>query len=55
VLAELDVNRRSELLARLGQAEQVVMTTTDLGLFPTEFVDRATVWVVETGRIKEGA
>jgi DNA replication and repair protein RecF len=53
VLAELDVNRRAELLARLGQAEQVVMTTTDLGLFPPEFVARAKVWEVINGRIKE--
>ena len=53
VLAELDVSRRGELLARLGQAEQVVMTTTDLGLFPPAFVERATVWEVTNGRIKE--
>ncbi len=54
VLAELDVSRRGELLARLGQAEQVVMTTTDLGLFPPAFVERATVWEVTNGRIKDG-
>jgi DNA replication and repair protein RecF len=52
VLAELDVNRRGELLARLGGAEQVVMTTTDQGLFPQAFVEKATVWEVESGRIK---
>ncbi len=53
VLAELDVNRRRELLARLGGAEQCLLTTTDLTLFPAEFVERATVWEVETGRIVE--
>ena len=53
VLAELDINRRGELLARLGEAEQVVMTTTDLGLFPKEFVERASVWEVTNGRIRE--
>jgi len=53
VLAELDINRRAELLARLGEAEQVVMTTTDLGLFPKAFVERASVWEVTNGRIKE--
>ncbi len=53
VLAELDVSRRGELLARLGAAEQVVLTTTDLGLFPGVFVERATVWLVEAGRIRE--
>jgi len=53
VLAELDANRRAELLARLHGAEQVVMTTTDLGLFPPAFVQAATVWQVENGRIRE--
>ncbi len=53
VLAELDVNRRRELLARLGGAEQCLLTTTDLTLFPPEFVERATVWEVEAGRIVE--
>jgi DNA replication and repair protein RecF len=53
VLAELDTSRRAELLARLGAAEQVVMTTTDLGLFPKEFVDRARVWEVTNGQIRD--
>jgi DNA replication and repair protein RecF len=53
VLAELDVNRRRELLARLGAAQQCVLTTTDLSLFPPEFVAGATVWQVEGGRIEE--
>jgi DNA replication and repair protein RecF len=53
VLAELDVNRRRELLARLGGAQQCVMTTTDLSLFPPEFVAGATVWNVDGGRIVE--
>ncbi len=53
VLAELDASRRGELLARLGGAEQVVMTTTDRGLFPPGFVERAALWEVEGGRIKE--
>jgi len=53
VLAELDSSRRSELLARLGGAEQVVMTTTDLSLFPPEARVGATVWQVDGGRIAE--
>jgi DNA replication and repair protein RecF len=53
VLAELDVNRRQELLARLGAAEQCVMTTTDLALFPEAFREGATVWKVDAGRIEE--
>ncbi len=51
--AELDVSRRRELLGRLGGAEQCLLTTTDLTLFPAEFVARATVWEVEAGRIAE--
>jgi DNA replication and repair protein RecF len=53
VLAELDVSRRKELLARLGTAEQCVLTTTDLSLFPPDFRAGATVWQVEGGRIVE--
>jgi DNA replication and repair protein RecF len=53
VLAELDLNRRRELLARLGGAEQCVMTTTDLSLFPPDFVQAATIWDVDGGRIVE--
>ena len=55
VLAELDTSRRHELLARLGGAEQVVMTTTDLALFPEDARQGATVWQVEGGRIIENA
>jgi DNA replication and repair protein RecF len=51
VLAELDASRRQELLARLGAAEQCVLTTTDLTLFPEAFRERASVWRVEGGRI----
>lgn len=51
VLAELDVNRRRDLLARLARAEQCVMTTTDVGLFPVEFVERAVVWQVKAGQV----
>jgi DNA replication and repair protein RecF len=51
VLAELDVNRRRDLLARLTRAEQCVMTTTDVGLFPAGFVERAAVWQVKAGQV----
>jgi DNA replication and repair protein RecF len=52
VLAELDANRRRDLLLRLTAAEQCVMTTTDLNLFPSEFKERVTVWQVEAGQVK---
>lgn len=51
VLAELDGQRRTDLLARLATAEQALMTTTDLNLFAPEFVERARVWHIREGRL----
>lgn len=51
VLAELDVQRRADLLASLGESEQVVLTTTDLDLFPPEFVDHARIWQIQNGQM----
>ena len=55
VLAELDTQRRRDLLNRLGGAEQCIMTTTDLNLFPPEFPLRAQIWHVQAGRISSSA
>ena len=52
VLAELDANRRQDLLERLTQSEQALLTTTDLDLFAPEFVERAATWSVHEGRLK---
>jgi len=52
VLAELDANRRQDLLERLTQSEQAFLTTTDLDLFSPGFVERATLWNVREGRLK---
>ena len=51
VLAELDLPRRSDLLERLSQCEQALLTTTDLDLFSTGFVQQAKLWNVQGGRI----
>jgi DNA replication and repair protein RecF len=51
VLAELDGNRRQDLLERLTQSEQALLTTTDLDLFAPEFVERAAIWRVHEGRL----
>lgn len=51
VLAELDNRRREDLLGRLSECEQVLMTTTDLDLFDPEFTKKAKVWRIEGGRI----
>jgi DNA replication and repair protein RecF len=53
VLAELDRQRRGDLLARLSESEQSLMTTTDLDLFAPEFVRQAVLWQVKAGRVEE--
>jgi len=51
VLAELDEHRRHDLLARLTEVGQCVLTTTDLNLFPDSFRQQATVWRISNGRL----
>lgn len=51
VLAELDADRRVDLLARLTDTEQVFLTTTDLNLFTPEFTHEATLWQIQSGRL----
>ncbi len=51
VMAELDLQRRADLLKYVGESEQVLFTTTDLNLFAPEFVEKAEVWRVESGKI----
>jgi DNA replication and repair protein RecF len=53
VLAELDTQRRSDLLSRLVGARQVLLTTTDLDLFAPEFVRSGRVWCIRAGRLHE--
>ena len=53
VLAELDDQRREDLLARLMQSEQSFLTTTDLNLFSEQFVNQAQLWNVQMGRLQE--
>jgi DNA replication and repair protein RecF len=53
VLAELDTQRRLDLLERLTQAEQALLSTTDMDLFAPEFVQKAAVWQVEGGRVEK--
>lgn len=53
VLAELDDQRRDDLLARLAESEQSFLTTTDLDLFQADFVNKAQLWNVHMGRLHE--
>jgi len=53
VMAELDLQRRADLLKYVGESEQVLFTTTDLNLFAPEFVEKSEVWNVESGRVEK--
>lgn len=53
VMAELDVQRRGDLLKYAGETEQVLFTTTDLNLFTPEFTQHAEVWRVERGKVEK--
>ncbi|NMC84381.1 MAG: DNA replication and repair protein RecF [Anaerolineaceae bacterium] len=50
-LAELDEARRESLLTYLTSAEQAVLTTTDMNLFPTNFSGKCERWWVDQGNI----
>jgi DNA replication and repair protein RecF len=52
VLAELDTQRRLDLLAYLDKIEQAILTTTDLKLFSPDFVEKAEKWEVSSGTVK---
>jgi len=51
VMAELDLERRADLLKYLGGSEQTLFTTTDLNLFSPEFSGQAEIWDVEAGTV----
>ena len=53
VMAELDLQRRADLLKYVGESEQVLFTTTDLNLFASDFVEKAEVWRVESGKVEK--
>jgi DNA replication and repair protein RecF len=52
VLAELDPQRRVDLLSCLAQAEQALLTTTDLDLFTQGFVQNAQQWLIQGGTLQ---
>jgi len=53
VMAELDLQRRADLLKYVGESEQVLFTTTDLNLFAPDFVGKAEVWRVSGGKVEQ--
>jgi DNA replication and repair protein RecF len=54
VLAELDPARRFDLLSRLMDSEQAMLTTTDLDLFSADYVRQARVWQIKAGQVQTG-
>ncbi|MBI2757361.1 MAG: DNA replication/repair protein RecF [Chloroflexi bacterium] len=54
VMAELDLQRRADLLKYVGEGEQVLFTATDAKMFTPEFVENSEVWKVEGGKIEKG-
>ena len=53
VMAELDLYRRADLLKYVGESEQVLFTTTDLNLFPSDFAQKVEVWQVSGGKVEK--
>jgi DNA replication and repair protein RecF len=51
VIAELDANRRAYLLARLDGATQTLLTTTELDIFTSSFLDRTAILHIVDGQI----
>jgi DNA replication and repair protein RecF len=51
ILAELDIQRREDLLEALHDCEQSLLTTTDLKLFAGDFCSQATLWEVKAGAV----
>ncbi len=51
-LVELDTRRREMLLEYVQDAEQALLTTTDMNLFPHDFVDKCERWQVTGGRVE---
>jgi DNA replication and repair protein RecF len=51
VLAELDVERRSDLLERLKAAPQSLLTAADPDMFLQRFLRSATIWKVAGGKL----
>lgn len=51
VMAELDKERRADLLATLSDPDQSLLTTTDEHFFAPEFVQISTLWQVQAGTV----
>ncbi len=52
ILAELDIQRRIDLLETLSECEQGMLTTTDLKLFNPAFIQSTECWQVAGGTVR---
>ncbi len=52
LIAELDQERRTFLLDRVGNATQSILTTTEPDIFTKDFLEKAAVWCVQSGQIE---
>lgn len=52
VMAELDAERRADLLTALTGPEQALLTTTDEHFFEADFVRQSTLWRVRQGAVE---
>ncbi len=51
VLAELDLERREDLLSHISSVTQSILTTADLSMFTEPFQNQATIWQIDAGTI----
>jgi DNA replication and repair protein RecF len=51
VMAELDAERRTDLLEALAESEQSMLTTTDSQSFSPEFLGSSSLWQVQAGTV----
>lgn len=55
IFSELDIEKRNNLLKFIKSNIQFIITTTDIKNISSKIIDKAKVFVVEKGKIKEGA
>jgi DNA replication and repair protein RecF len=53
VMSELDEERRQYLMDAIDREQQVIITATDLRSFIPSFLEQATVWRIQGGRIEK--
>jgi DNA replication and repair protein RecF len=55
ILSEMDGRRRLSVMAAIGDVDQMLVTGTEAGTFPPEFLRGASLFLVERGSVVSGA